>query len=114
MKIIKRAKNTIKKEEAHGGRGSRKVYADSEHVSNPNLDAITHGFLPGGQTFDWHEHANTDEVMVVMYGSGIVSDEDGNYEYSEGDVFVLPADTSHKIHNPSHEEHQMIFTRIKK
>lgn len=114
MKVVKRAKNTIKKEEAHGGSGSKKVYVDSTHLSNPNIEAMTHGYLPAGQSFDWHEHANTDEVMVVMYGSGVVSDEDGSYEYAEGDVFVFPANTSHKIHNPSDEEHQMIFTRIKR
>lgn len=114
MKIIKRVSDSIQKEEAHGGSGSRKVYADTTHTSGNNLDAITHGYLPGGNSFDWHLHQEFDEVMLVLKGAGSVEDEDGKYEYDTGDVFVFPADVKHKIYNPSDEEHEMIFVRVKK
>ncbi len=113
MKIIKRAAREIPKEEAHGGSGARKVYASEDHLKGLNFEAMTHGYLPGGKTFDWHDHKDTEEIMVVMSGSGEVHDEDGVYEYAPGDVFVFPANTQHKIHNPTKEEHEMMFVRIR-
>jgi quercetin dioxygenase-like cupin family protein len=54
-----------------------------------------------------------EEVMVVLKGDGKVSDDDGDYDYSSGDVFVFPANIVHKISNNSDEEHEMIFMRVK-
>jgi len=113
MKIIKRSASEINKEEAHGSSGARKVYASPEHLKSTHFEAMTHGYLPAGKTFDWHEHADIEEIMVVVKGEGEVSDEDGVYNYAPGDVFVYPADTRHKIHNPSDYEHEMIFVRVK-
>jgi len=113
MKIIKRDNSSIIKQEAHGGSGSRKVYASAEHLKSRNFDAMTHGFLPAGGTFDWHDHKDVEEIMVVVKGKGEVADDDGVYEYAPGDVFVYPANTMHKIHNPTNEEHEMIFVRVK-
>ena len=113
MKITKRESKTIPKEEAHGGTGSRKVYASPDHLKSAHFEMMTHGFLPGGNTFDWHDHTDTEEIMVIVKGLGEVHDEDGVYEYAPGDVFVFPANTQHKIHNPSDEEHEMIFVRVK-
>lgn len=112
MKIIKRPAESIPKESAHGGSGVRKVFATKEHTSGDNLDAITHGFLPAGATFDWHSHDGIDEVMIVLTGEGEVSDRDGNYGYKSGDVFIFPANVEHMIHNPSQNEHEMIFVRV--
>ena len=50
--------------------------------------------------------------MIVLKGSGEVSDADGTYAYNPGDVFIFPPDTQHKIHNPGPDEHEMIFVRI--
>lgn len=74
---------------------------------------MTHGFLPAGNSFDWHDHEGVEEIMVVLKGEGKVSDEDGEYEYAPGDVFIFPASTQHKITNDSQEEHEMIYVRIK-
>ena len=113
MKITKRSKSEIIKEEAHGGSGSREVYASPDHLKSSHFEMMTRGYLPAGKTFDWHDHPATEEIMVVVRGRGEVSDEDGTYTYEPGDVFVFPADTQHKIHNPSQEEHEMIFVRVK-
>jgi quercetin dioxygenase-like cupin family protein len=112
MKVIKRSKDSIAKEDAHGGTGSRKVYVDSQFSDSPHLDAITHGYLPAGNVFDWHDHTDIEEVMIVLKGSGQVSDEDGEYSYGQGDVFVFPANVQHKISNASNEENEMIFIRV--
>lgn len=113
MKITKRAADSIKKEEAHGGTGSRKVWASPDHLKSPHFEMMTYGYLPAGKTFDWHDHKDTEEIMVVIKGTGEVHDEDGVYEYNPGDVFVFPANTKHKIHNPSKVEHEMVYVRVK-
>jgi quercetin dioxygenase-like cupin family protein len=113
VKITKRPSNTIQKEEAHGGSGARKVYASPDNLKSPHFEMMTYGYLPAGKTFDWHDHKDTEEIMVVIKGTGEVHDEDGMYEYSAGDVFVFPANVNHKIHNPTGFEHEMMFVRVK-
>jgi len=113
MKIIKRSSTEIKKEEAHGGSGARKVYVSQEHLKNAYFEAMTHGYLPAGKSFDWHDHKGVEEIMVVIKGAGEVHDEDGMYKYETGDVFVFPAHIKHKIHNPTNYEHEMIFVRVR-
>lgn len=113
MKIIKRSSSEIQKEEAHGGSGSRKVYASPDHLKSSHFEAMTHGWLPAGKTFDWHDHKDIEEIMVVIEGEGEVYDEDGLYTYAPGDVFVFPANIQHKIHNPTNHEYEMIFVRVR-
>ena len=113
MKIIKRLAADIPKEEAHGGSGARRVYANSDHLVSEHFEALTHGFLPAGKEFDWHDHPDTEEIMVVLRGEGIVCDEEGEYAYAPGDVIIFPANIRHKVSNKSSEEHEMIFVRIK-
>ncbi len=113
MKIIKRSSSEIAKEEAHGGSGARKVLAATEHMSGSNLEAMTHGFLPAGNAFDWHDHENTDEIMVVLKGTGVVCDSDGEYSYAHGDTFIFPAGIAHRIENTGSDESEMIFVRVR-
>ncbi|QQS19755.1 cupin domain-containing protein [Candidatus Saccharibacteria bacterium] len=113
MKIIKRPASEVAKEDAHGGSGSRRVYASTEHLSSPHLEMVTHGYLPAGNSFDWHEHEDIEEIMIVVKGCGEVHDEDGVYTYEPGDVFIYPANTQHMIYNSSNDEHEMIFVRVK-
>ncbi len=113
MKITKRSASEIPKEPAHGGSGSRKVYAAPEHLASTHFEAMTHGWIPAGQMYDWHDHKDIEEIMVVVKGEGEVHDEDGVYLYAPGDVFIFPANTLHKIHNPTDYEHEMIFVRVK-
>ncbi len=113
MKITKRSRDSIPKEPAHGGSGSRKVYAAPEHLQSTHFEAMTHGYLPAGQIFDWHDHTDTEEIMVILSGSGTVYDEDGTYTYESGDVFIFPANTQHKIDNPTDNENEFVFVRVK-
>ena len=113
MKIIKRSHESILKEEAHGGSGARKIIANSDYLKSHNLEAMTYGYLPAGKTFDWHDHKDIEEIMVVLKGEGEVSDDEGTYQYAVGDVFIYPANTQHKIHNPTSYEHEMVFVRVR-
>ena len=113
MKIIKRVASDILKEEAHGGTGARKVFASPEYIKSTNLEAMTHGFLPAGNTFDWHDHKDIEEIMYVLKGEGSVFDEEGEYAYAPEDVFIFPANVQHKIVNSSNKENEMIFVRVR-
>jgi quercetin dioxygenase-like cupin family protein len=113
MKIIKRSNSDIPKEEAHGGSGARKVYASTDQLKSTHFEAMTHGWLPAGNSFDWHDHKDTEEIMVILTGRGKVFDEDGEYSYEPGDVFIFPANIQHKITNTSDKEHEMLFVRVK-
>lgn len=113
MKVTQRPTSEITKEVAHGGSGARKVYASPQHLKSTQFEAMTYGYLPAGKTFDWHDHTDIEEIMDVVKGEGKVHDEDGVYDYAPGDVFVYPANTKHKIHNPRDYQYEMIFVRVK-
>ena len=110
MKIIKKSDKDIKKEDAHGGSGSRKLYiADNEFGA---IQGMTYGWLPVGNKYEWHNHENIDEVMYVIKGTGIVKDEDGEYPYNPGDVSMYPAHTFREIYSNRENESEYIFIRI--
>ncbi len=110
MKIIKKASENIKKEEAHGGSGSRKLYITDKEFGT--IQGMTYGWLPVGNKYAWHIHENIDEVMYVIKGTGIVKDEDGKYEYKPGDTFMYPANVFHEIYNNGNIESEYVFIRI--
>lgn len=62
-------------------------------------------------------NGETGEIKIENEGfefaQGLVYDEDGEYQYGAGDVFIFPAGTQHKINNPTNNEHEMIFVRVK-
>jgi quercetin dioxygenase-like cupin family protein len=48
------------------------------------VEAVPEKYLPAGKEFDWHDHSDIEEIMVVLKGEGVVSDEDGEYGYAPG------------------------------
>jgi len=48
--------------------------------------------------FVWHNHADTDEVFIVIEGSMRIELEDETVELSEGEMYVVPKGVSHKPH----------------
>jgi mannose-6-phosphate isomerase-like protein (cupin superfamily) len=113
MKIIKKPSETVKREEAHGGSGARRLYVSNNELENTNFQALTHGFLPAKSKFAWHLHEGIEEIMLVLKGEGIVRDHDGEYPYKIGDLFIYPQNVEHEIENTGNEEHEYIFIRTK-
>lgn len=113
MKIIKKSNESVKREDAHAGSGGRKLYISYDELENPDFQALTYGYLPSKAKFSWHTHEDIEEIMLVLKGSGIVRDRDGEYPYTEGDLFVFPQNIEHEIENTGDEEHEYIFVRIK-
>lgn len=110
MIIIKKAFNDVKKEEAHGGSGSRKLYIDDNEFGK--IQGMTYGWLPIGNKYEWHKHDNVDEVMYVVKGTGIIKDADGEYTYNTRDVFMFPANVFHEIYNNGDVESEYVFVRM--
>lgn len=46
--------------------------------------------------FVWHEHADTDEVFVVLDGEMSIEFRDGRAELGAGEMFVVPQGIEHK------------------
>ena len=112
MKIIKKSNDQIKKEDAHGGSGSRKLYIEDNEFSS--IQGMTYGWLPIGNKYAWHNHESIDEIMLVIKGCGTVKDEDGEYAFEPGDVFMYPATIFHEIQNNGDIEAEFVFVRIHK
>ena len=110
MKVIKKAGNLFKREDAHGGSGGRILLLSDREMQN--VQGMTYGYLPGGSMFAWHLHEGMNEVMYVLKGKGTVRADEGTYDYQPGDLFMFPAGINHEIVNPSEEEHEYIFIRV--
>lgn len=113
MKIVRKAGTTIPREDAHGGEGGRKVLVADGELQNPRFEAMTKGFLAPGASFSWHSHHNTEEIMFVLAGSGVVRDREGEYPCQPGDVFVFPSDIEHEIQNSTDGEGEYVFVRMR-
>ena len=46
--------------------------------------------------FVWHEHADTDEVFVVLEGSLDIEFRDGKVSLNRGEMFVVPKGVEHR------------------
>ena len=117
MKYTKLDLQEIPIEQAHGGTGSRQMLVHPEYLTTPHLEAITKGFLPVGNMFDWHNHIDTDEVFIVTQGQGKFyyrqNEEEQCFDYGKDDVIIAPANLYHKILAEGDDETQGFFFRIK-
>lgn|SRR5690348_4196527 len=100
-------------EDAHNGTGSRQLLVKPEHVESKYFEAVTKGFIPSGNMFDWHTHQDTDEIFIVTKGEGKFSCEDAATTYKTGDVITVGANLKHKIEALGNETTEGFFIRIK-
>jgi len=110
MKIIKKANDSVKLQEAHGGSGSRKLYLGAGELRH--VQGVTYGWLPVGNMYAWHNHDDLNEIMIVVHGEGTVRDEDGEYAFSEGDFFIFPKGVMHEIKNTGDDGIEFVFVRV--
>ena len=76
-----------------GGGGFKRVVI-SKQEEGMDLTAYWATIEPG-KAHDWHDHEQ-DEVAYIAQGWGKYFLEDGEIEYSSGDIVFLPKGTSHK------------------
>ena len=65
-------------EETPHATGSRKLLAGKDDISANCFEAYTYGYLPAGEKWAMHRHENIVEISMVVKGSGIVRDAQGN------------------------------------
>ena len=46
--------------------------------------------------FVWHEHADTDEVFIVLKGHLVIRFEDGQVDLGPGELYVVPKGVQHQ------------------
>ncbi len=93
--------------------GSRKVLADKKEVTSKYFEAFTYGFLPPKEKWVMHKHENIIEVCLVIKGSGIIRNLEGEIEkFEPGDRFIFPSDVEHEIENYSDDTAEFYFFRI--
>lgn len=111
--IVRKSLSEITIEQAHGGSGSRQVLVSAQESTSPYFEAMTKGFLEPGKVFDWHQHIDTDEYIIVTKGEGIFFTRDDSFECKEGDVIIVSANTEHKIEAKGEITNEYFFVRVK-
>lgn len=100
-------------EAIHNVPESRQTLVTSDVVATDYLEALTKGILRSGHVWDWHDHKDTDEVSIVLHGEGKYFIGDEETDYKEGNVFIVPANTTHKIESTQNTEFFFIRVRAK-
>ncbi len=100
-------------EQASHSSGSRKMLAQKEEVNSNYFDAFTYGYLPPKEQWNMHKHENIIEICLVVKGSGIIKNIEGDTEeFKPGDRFIFPSNTEHEIKNMSETTAEFYFFRI--
>lgn len=87
--------------------------SQEEHAMNAHFQDITRGYLKAGGMYDWHMHRGMDEVCIIIRGVGKFFWEQEEEDYTEGDIFIIPADTMHRFITESKLDSEFYFIRIK-
>jgi len=62
---------------------------------------IHENVISPGVTVPWHFH-ETEEVIVVLEGTGECTTDQGTEQYRAGDIIILPPRVKHSLRNSSH------------
>lgn len=113
MRIIKKQQSEVPREDAHGGANQRRLYVRDGELESSALEAFTHAYIPAHSTVARHHHEGLEEVMLVLVGEGFVRDDDGEYPYKAGDLFIFPRGVYHEVENRTDGEHEFVFVRVR-
>jgi len=47
--------------------------------------------------FDWHHHKDEDEMVLVLKGQMNIEFQEDTLNLGEGDLFIIPCNTPHKL-----------------
>lgn len=90
-----------------------KLAAFSEHWS-PRIVAAVNDYhlklVKFQGEFVWHDHADTDEVFLVLDGEMTIHFRDGDVAVRKGELFVIPRGVEHKT-SARQECHAMLVER---
>lgn len=110
--IIKKIKD-IEFIAAHGGEGRKRELITNKDIQNPHFDILNKDYLLKNKFFDWHKHEGSDEICIVVEGSGNIRYIDENHikSFEKNDVILINSGEMHKIE--AKENSIFYFIRIK-
>lgn len=111
--FLKKNIHDIPIEDTPHASGARKLLVNKTDTTSAYFEAYTYGYLSPREKFSMHKHNNIIEICLVVKGSGLIKDNQGNREtYQKGDRFIFPSNTEHEIDNSSDETSEFYFIRV--
>ncbi len=88
----------------------RKVFrlVDSELVQSEHFVAGLTIFEPG-EASSWHNHPNSEEIDIIVRGSGELVDDGIRYSFKQGDWMFIPTGVFHQHVNSGEEPMWLIW-----
>lgn len=91
----------------NGGNGGRFEFAARRMGAGIGLQKLgcsVYVVPPGKTAFPYHSHKATEELFIILDGTGLLRHEDEEVPIKEGDVVAAPVGESHQITNTSDED----------
>ena len=92
------------RDKMRGGEGAvtiRHYFTPAEFGAKMRLCALL--TIPPGASIGEHPHEGEDEVYLILRGSGVVREQDGNHRVTAGDAVLTGKGASHAIANDTAE-----------
>ena len=100
--MIKRnfsAMNWILEEACHGGRGAIQFRRVLQEEFDSGIAFLDYTILPPGASIGYHLHPETEEVYVVLRGTGLMTVDGEQARVGPGDVVLNRRGGSHGLEN---------------
>lgn len=100
-------------ETIHTAKDTRKTLVTTEMVASDYLEAITKGILRPTDTWEIHDHKDTDEVGIVLKGQGVWVIENEEIPYTAGNVVIVQGNVLHTQRAEGESPTEFFFIRVK-
>ncbi|MDE2026377.1 MAG: cupin domain-containing protein [Patescibacteria group bacterium] len=100
-------------EAIHTVKDTRKTLVTVDMVASDYLEAITKGILRSGDTWEIHEHIDTDEVGIVLKGQGVWVIEGQEVPYTAGTIVIVQGNVLHTQRAQGDTPTEFFFIRVK-
>ncbi len=84
------------------GRGD-KIRLVDERLGTTAIDLHHNTLAPGGPRGPYHRHSRSDNVYIVMGGTGELVADGKTHEVRQGQIIFIPAGMPHSLSNPGTE-----------
>lgn len=89
------------------------VHPMTARGNSTHFTEMTKAVFEPGKGMDWHTHATEDEMMIILQGTGKFYWKEELTDYTDGDIFRIPANTLHKISASGQTPTQVWYIRTK-
>lgn len=93
-------------------RGQQATDLPPEEAPLLGASGFTLHMMQGGQSGDYHEHENVEQIYYFTQGRGKMKIDDQVYDVKEGDAVHLPPKTKHQLINDGEDWIQHLIVSI--